>query len=80
MVIKTTLNRADGRKEIHRIEILPWHIAGYVEGRCLTHGTDQGPRIDVGDVKRSAVATAQECRRIRQIPFWIDRELSPKGE
>lgn len=75
-ITRVRTHQAGGRNIVHRVEVTPWHITGYVNGRCLTHG-HEGPHIAKDDQTQQAVSIAQACCRERVLPFHQDRELQP---
>ena len=75
-IIRVRTHQSGGWNVVHQIEIAPWHVKGYVNGRCLTHGHEQ-PHTDKEDKTKLAVTIAQACCRERSLPFHQDRELQP---
>ena len=74
--MKVRTHQRGGYNVIHNIEVTPWHVRGWVNGRCLTHGLE-GPHIDTGDATKTAIGVAQACCRGRAVPFHQDREIAP---
>jgi len=74
--MKIRTHQAGGRGVVHNIEIGPWWVNGWVNGRCLTHGLE-GPATAIADPKDQAISVARACCRKRLIPGHEDRELTP---
>lgn len=71
-----------GRVERHVIELLPYHVNGWVRTRCLNHGRQQPDALSADTEQgrdKTARAAAVDCGRIMQLPFGhtIVRELEP---
>jgi hypothetical protein len=75
-VTRVRTHQVGGRNVVHAIEVSGWHVSGWVNGRCLTHG-HEGPHIDGADSARTAISVAQACCRERTVPGHQDRTLEP---
>lgn len=51
----------------HEIEILDYHVRGWVLARCLTHGTVD-IAMDRGAIEKTATGAAEGCRRKIMLP------------
>ena len=72
--IRARLRRNGKVVSTHTVEILGWHVPGWMSTRCLEHGETSLQMSASKTQADVALASARHCDRVRKLPFAHARD------